>query len=158
MATTPGASISLAFELGSDRGERSAALWLGFLRSYEHMGRAEVSCSGGCACNDDVIEAHDVKDGVSVTDVRRVILRLKPRRNAKRKGEGGRPCNVRLRVLRQSTSGEFKFKLMSLLLGGSDASNLQTFSMRVAAQAAETDPGAKGKRRGGGRGGRKRSG
>ena len=34
--------------------------------------------------------AHDIKDGVSVTDVRRVILRLKPRRNGKRKGEGER--------------------------------------------------------------------
>ena len=105
-----------------------------------------------------VIDAHDIKDGVSVTDVRRVILRLKPRRNGKRKGEGGRLCGVRLRVMRQSTSGEHKFKLMSLLLGGSDASDLQTFSMRVAAQAAEDDGKGKGKKRGGGRGGRKRSG
>ena len=103
-----------------------------------------------------VIDAHDIKDGVSVTDVRRVILRLKPRRNGKRKGEGGRLCGVRLRVMRQSTSGEHKFKLMSLLLGGSDASDLQTFSMRVAAQAAEDDGKGKGKKRGGGR--RKRSG
>ena len=63
-----------------------------------------------------MIDAHDIKDGVSVTDVRRVILRLKPRRNGKRKGEGGRLCGVRLRVMRQSTSGEHKFKLMSLLL------------------------------------------
>jgi hypothetical protein len=94
-----------------------------------------------------VIDAHDVKDGVSVTDVRRVILRLKPRRSGKRKGEAGRLCAVRLRVMRQSTSGEHKFKLMSLLLGGSDASDLQTFSMRVAAQAAEDD--GKGKKRGG---------
>ena len=45
---------------------------------------------------------------------------------------------------------------MSLLLGGSDASDLQTFSMRVAAQAAEDDGKGKGKKRGGGR--RKRSG
>ena len=57
VATTAGASISLAFELGGDKGERHAALWVGFLRSYEHMGRAEVVCSGGCACTDDVIDA-----------------------------------------------------------------------------------------------------
>ena len=99
-----------------------------------------------------MIDAHDVKDGVSVTDVRRVILRLKPRRNGKRKGEGGRLCAVRLRVMRQSTSGEHKFKLMSLLLGGSDASDLQTFSMRVAAQAAETDASRRGSGRRGRRG------
>ena len=57
VATTAGASISLAFEVGGDKGERHAALWVGFLRSYEHMGRAEVVCSGGCACSDDVIDA-----------------------------------------------------------------------------------------------------
>ena len=57
VATTAGASISLAFEVGGDKGERHAALWLGFLRSYEHMGRAELVCSGGCACADDVIDA-----------------------------------------------------------------------------------------------------
>ena len=57
VATTAGASISLAFEVGGDKGERHAALWLGFLRSYEHMGRAEIVCSGGCACADDVIDA-----------------------------------------------------------------------------------------------------
>ena len=116
---------------------------------------ASHPCSPPLPANQ-VIDAHDIKDGVSVTDVRRVILRLKPRRNGKRKGEGGRLCGVRLRVMRQSTSGEHKFKLMSLLLGGSDASDLQTFSMRVAAQAAEDDGKGKGKKRGGGR--RKRSG
>ena len=103
-----------------------------------------------------MIDAHDIKDSVFVTNVRRVILRLEPRRLQAQKGEGGRLCGVGLRVMRQSTSGEHKFKLMSLLLGGSDASDLQTFSMRVAAQAAEDDGKGKGKKRGGGR--RKRSG
>ena len=50
-------TCKLAFEVGGDKGERHAALWLGFLRSYEHMGRAELVCSGGCACADDVIYA-----------------------------------------------------------------------------------------------------
>ena len=84
---------------------------------------------------------------------RQLLLRLKPRRAmGKRKGEGGRLCSVRLRVLRQTTSGEHKFKLMSLLLGGHDASDLQTFSMRVAAQAAETDASRRGSGRRGRRG------
>ena len=171
VATAPGATISLAFDLGGGgggrgggRGERQAALWIGFLRSYEHMGRVAVSCSGGCGCDESVIDGHDIVDGVSVTDVRRVMLtRLRPRRG-KRKGGGGeeaRMCSVGLRVKKASTSGEHKFKLMSVLLGGHDASSLQTFSMRVAASAAEGRGGGQGgggKRRGrgkrGGRGGK----
>lgn len=167
VATVPGSTISLAFDLGGGgggrggRGERQAALWIGFLRSYEHMGRVAVTCSGGCGCDETVIDGHDIVDGVSVTDVRRVMLtRLRPRRG-KRKGGGGeeaRMCSVGLRVKKASTSGEHKFKLMSVLLGGQDASSLQTFSMRVAATAAEGRGGQGGKRRGRGkRGGRGRN-
>ena len=76
-----------------------------------------------------------------------MLLRLRPRRVGKRKGEGGRLCSVKLKVQQKSTSGEHKFKLMSLLLGGADASDLQTFSMRVAAQAAEKSPRASRARR-----------
>ena len=44
---------------------------------------------------------------------------------------------MQLRVLDESTSGEHKFKVMSLLLGGADAHHLQTFSLRVANAAAQ---------------------
>ena len=89
-----------------------------------------------------MIDAHDVKDGVSVTDVRRVALR---------RAAGAAPgacCRVQLRVLDESTSGEHKFKVMSLLLGGADAHNLQTFSLRVANAAAQDSkaPAAKARR------------
>ena len=53
-------------------------------------------------------------------------------------GRGAGCCSVRLRVAQGSSSGEHKFKLMSLLLGGADANSLQTFSLRVAASASET--------------------
>jgi hypothetical protein len=145
-------------------------LWLGFLRSYEHMGRARVSCSGGCACAPDVIDAHDIKDGVSVTDVRRIGLRPNRRRAAaaapaatgadSAAADDVGCCHVRLEITDGTSSGEHKFKVMSLLLGGADAHSLQVFSLRVAASASETDVGGdaqprqprKGKGRGGGRG------
>jgi hypothetical protein len=122
-----------------------SVLWVGFLRSYEHMGRARVSCSGACTCAPDVIDGHDIKDGVSVTDVRRVALR--PARAPA--AEGG-CCRVALRIAPGTSSGEHKFKVMSLLLGGADANNLQVFSLRVAASASE-GPAQAARGRGGGR-------
>ena len=123
---------------GATRREAARVLWLGYLRSYEHMGRARVTCADGCRCADDVIDAHDVKDGVSVTDVRRVQLRAPGRRDAPvDEGSNHSCCSMSLKVLPKSTSGEFKFKVMSLLLGGADAHDLQVFSLRVAATSAQ---------------------
>ncbi len=96
------------------------------------MGRVRVNCGGACSCPTDVIDGHDIKDGVSVTDVRRIPLR--PNRRA----DGSEPCcRVRMHIASGTSSGEHKFKVMSLLLGGADAQNLQVFSLRVAASASE---------------------
>ena len=129
---------------GATRCEAARVLWLGYLRSYEHMGRVRVTCADGCRCADDVIDAHDVKDGVSVTDVRRVQLRAPGRRDAPvDEGTNHSCCSVSLKVLPKSTSGEFKFKVMSLLLGGADARDLQVFSLRSAATSAQAQADAK---------------
>ena len=96
------------------------------------MGRARVACAGACTCAADVLDGHDIKDGVSVTDVRRVALR--PARPA---AAAGGCCRVALRIAQGTSSSEHKFKVMSLLLGSSDAHKLQVFSLRVAASASE---------------------
>ena len=90
-----------------------------------------------------MIDAHDVKDGVSITDVRRVQLRAPGRRDAPvDEGTNHSCCSVSLKVLPKSTSGEFKFKVMSLLLGGADARDLQVFSLRSAATSAQAQADA----------------
>lgn len=124
-----------------------SVLWVGFLRSYEHMGKARVSCSGACGCADDLIDGHDIKDGVSVTDVRKVGLRPARRGRAAVSTDAADAaadacCRVQLKIDPGTTSGEHKFKVMSLLLGGSDAHSLQVFSLRVAASASETPAAA----------------
>ena len=142
-----------------------SVLWVGFLRSYEHMGRARVSCSGACGCAGDVIDGHDIKDGVSVTDVRKVGLRPARRGRAADAtdepaigADGTACCRVQLTIAPGTSSGEHKFKVMSLLLGGSDAHSLQVFSLRVAASASETPAAAAApKLRGGRRGERRRA-
>ncbi|KAL1503500.1 hypothetical protein AB1Y20_011981 [Prymnesium parvum] len=168
-------SFCLPWPPAASKALRPRVLWLGFLRSYEHMGRARVACFGACGCPAEVIDAHDVKDGISVTDVRRINLRpARPRLRAAAEAAeaaeeeaeaaeaadaGGAAakecCRVRLRVLPQTTSGEHKFKVMSLLLGGADAHDLQVFSLRVAASASESSADGAAKRSGGG-GGRRR--
>ena len=142
---TPGERVSA----GGALRKPPQVLWVGFLRSYEHMGRARVSCSGACSCASDVIDGHDIKDGVSVTDVRRVGLR--PNRRAGADSTLEACCRVRLQIGTGTSSGEHKFKVMSLLLGGADAHNLQVFSLRVAASASEAPPSVAPKQLGGGK-------
>ena len=114
-------SLCLPWPMEGARTKPPQVLWLGFLRSYEHMGRARLHCDGQCSCTPDVIDAHDIKDGVSVTDVRRLPLR--PARRAADKADGC--CRVHLHISAGTSSGEHKFKL-------------QVFSLRVAASASET--------------------
>jgi len=130
-----GRSISMCLPWPAPGGKAKPpqVLWLGFLRSYEHMGRVKTHCSGACGCPNDVIDGHDIKDGVSVTDVRRI-----PLRPSRREDSADGCCRVKLRIAAGTSSGEHKFKVMSLLLGGADAQHLQVFSLRVAASASET--------------------
>jgi hypothetical protein len=116
---------------------RPLGLWLAYLLSYERMGRTQVarpgslarppalppsrplhrltrvpspgqvSCSGSCSCSA-VIDAHNVLAQTSVTAVQRVFVSQ----------DDSVPgcCYVTLTVLPQTSSGQTKFKLLSLLL------------------------------------------
>jgi hypothetical protein len=43
----------------------SSVLWIAYLSSYQHMGRALAVCSGGCACGPIEIDAHAPQHGQS---------------------------------------------------------------------------------------------
>jgi len=162
VATRAGASMGLC--LPAPTAGTKSHLWLGYLRSYEHMGRLSVSCSGSCRCAAPaVIDAHEMRDGVSVTDVKGLSLRAPTAGEAEHSplfppwaanGSDAGCCALTLRVLEESSSGEHKFKLMSLLQGGADAGRVQIFSLRVASAAAEE--AADGGRPTTGKGGRQR--
>jgi hypothetical protein len=91
---------------GGSARSRPLGLWLAYLLSYEHMGRARVSCSGACSC-DAVIDAHNVLSRTSVTAVQRIFVR--------QDDDAGGCCYLTLTVLPQTSSGQTKFKLLSLL-------------------------------------------
>lgn len=103
----------------------SAVLWIGYLRSYEHMGRARATCSGRCGCEPHVFDAHDFKSSVSVTDVRSIVTHGVRAEAPTGPSSGTQCCLLQLQVTQGSSSGEHKFKLMSILQGGADARGLQ---------------------------------
>lgn len=49
-------------------------LFVGFLRSYEGMGTARISCSGGCSCNPIDLDGHDAARQVSLEVVSPPII------------------------------------------------------------------------------------
>lgn len=80
-----------------------------YLRSYEHMGRAQLSCVAGCSCNASVIDAHH-SDRSSVVQLHEVAVTPHKR------------CVVRLAVLSETSSldGEHKFKLIQIVARASN--------------------------------------
>ena len=92
-------------------------LWVGYLQSYEHMGRATLHCSGACKCAPTEIDAHSTAlPRVSITAVQRVSLVLTNGNGSMADGETGECCKLRLTIDQGTSSGEHKFKLLALLL------------------------------------------
>jgi hypothetical protein len=88
------------------------------------------------------IDGHELRAGVSVTDIQPLSIReLMPGDERPLGGEwpssAASCCALTLRVLPESSTNEHKFKLMSLLLGGPSVKRIQRFSLRVASNAAE---------------------
>ena len=96
----------------SSRGRSSSVLWIAYLSSYQHMGRAMAFCSGGCTCGPIEIDAHAPSERISITAVQRLIVT--------HLDTGGR-CLLRLTILPSTSSGEHKWKLIGLLLGENTA-------------------------------------
>ena len=94
------------------RGLTSSVLWIAYLSSYQHMGRAMAFCSGGCTCGPTEIDAHAPTERTSITAVQRLIVT--------HLDTGGR-CLLRLTILPSTSSGEHKWKLIGLLLGENTA-------------------------------------
>ncbi|KAG2488702.1 hypothetical protein HYH03_012702 [Edaphochlamys debaryana] len=108
VASQPGAVLRLKLATATSAGteeERgmNVSMQLGFLHSYEHMGRAAVSCEDGCACDPWVLDGH--------TEVRnsQTLLSAFPVTQASE-------CVVRVEVLQNTSSGGHKVKLTGLMV------------------------------------------
>ena len=87
---------------------------IGYLKSYEHMGTIAVTCVHDCTCETTRIDAH-TSERISPLDLQYFTARVRPSSSGEGGGGGGR-CGIKLTVLNESSSGEYKFKLTALFL------------------------------------------
>lgn len=92
---------------GGGNGSVPFVLWLGYLWSYEHMGRAALRCEGACECAG-TVDAHETGGRFSVQKLARLPVLLIPARPA--------ACTLSVTILPATSSGGFKFKVLSLML------------------------------------------
>ena len=109
-ASQPGAKITLQVDSAFQFFQESlhttkTVLQVGYLRSYEHMGKAVVACLGGCACNSTVLDGHWEKKE-SIMQFAQMGLHL---RNSLK-------CQISLEVLDSTRSGEYSFKISGLII------------------------------------------
>lgn len=107
-----------------------------YLRSYEHMGVAELACYGGCACGTARLQGHWTRR--TSEDVRhRLALNIPQTPSKTTPAVGGNrldgstgaaelvpPCLLSVRVLNESSSGEHKFKLTGVTIGEELCNNM----------------------------------
>ena len=125
-AAAPGANATLclpAEELAPCTGTISkcrtaSVIFLAHLRSWALMGQAVVNCSGACACDPVVLDAHRPPGGygkVTITDMGAVYVSKAPRADP-----GSTCCQLTFTVLPTTESGYHHFKLQGVsLLGAS---------------------------------------
>jgi hypothetical protein len=78
-------------------------LLLAYLKSYEHMGIAEVACMSGCQCRPRLVDAHQTQKE-STTHLHNVLLSQHAN------------CTVNVTVRNSTNSGEHKFKISGMIM------------------------------------------
>ena len=73
------------------------------LKSYENMGKAELSCAGDCRCNATVVDAHQ-EDKTSQTFLAQVMVTQAPN------------CLLQFAILPETRSGKHKFKIIGITI------------------------------------------
>ena len=121
IATRPGATCELGWPLPADGAAPNQLVGIGYLKSYEQMGRVQIECTGGCDCKAVTLDAHhDAK--MSPYDLRYLHLHTHNASSATGAAAGAavgaarRRCALRLTVLNETSSGSHKFKLTALFL------------------------------------------
>lgn len=87
----------------------TVALYVAHLKSYEHMGTAQISCSSGCSCTPVTVDGHQ-----NIRESTTYLARLDATRHAS--------CVVAVEVLPQTSSGEHKFKVTGVMVSDKSGS------------------------------------
>lgn len=107
ITTTVGSKMLMQVSTKPSKGDTFAsnltAVYVGYLKSYQHMGTARVECVSGCECEGRVVNAHH-----SVSASQTFLVRLLATQHDK--------CLVQVTVLPETSSSEHKFKVTSLMV------------------------------------------
>ena len=146
ISTTPGSILWMSIDTNFGSPVDQHYITLAVLASYQHMGRAEVTCVSGCQCKKSKIDGHVIDrhsvpilhsfvlmtphNGSSKNDTAGSVASTKiASKNSLRRIRGiGSPtsdtaassnttlCIIQLRVLAESGSGEHKVKVLQLAI------------------------------------------
>lgn len=88
-------------QAGSGRREQLVQVEVAHLKSYENMGKVEVTCSNGCNCDKAVIDGHhELKN--SQTFLQALMVSQAPE------------CVLTFTISQDSSSGKYKFKVIGI--------------------------------------------
>jgi hypothetical protein len=99
---------------------QGALLLITYLKSWQHMGRALLTCVSGCTCAPTLIDGHSSTGRHSVPLLEELQV------------SSARRCVLQLKVLEGTSSGEHKFKVMQLAAGARVDASGQLAALRRA--------------------------
>ena len=119
VSDVPGSTLT--FRVNTTRGgDRHKPIYLviGYLKTYEKIGSAVLSCKAGCLCNSKLVNAHDPITRSSQTFLAQLSVSQVDQ------------CLLSITVSPETTSGHHKFKITSLMMGDEQTSHPETSYLR----------------------------
>ena len=116
VSRVPGATLSLSIPSHGPPHLGPRFVHVLYLQSFEHMGVALFSCAGACACDEIVVDAHNAQRvaGNAPVSLETVAPAIEIRYEGRPRSRA--VCQLRVRVLPNTTSGEHKFKVTALIV------------------------------------------
>lgn len=124
VATVPGSTLRLQLSTNFPRIKGNLQVGVGYLQSYEHMGKAWISCVEGCNCTTRIVDANVPNRKVSMTET----LMLSDVTAADK-------CVIEIKVWNATSSGENKFKVVNLYSRAEVLPSITTVNATVNASA-----------------------
>lgn len=111
----PGSILKMSVEIENVLPGIPQSLGLTYLKSYEHMGSAALSCHEGCRCQETTLDGHESHHRHSVSEMTEINLMGFGPGSALSMSSGNKTaCEIQVEVLGSSNSGGHKFKVMQL--------------------------------------------
>lgn len=106
VATKPESSLLLSFSTASTTkgvADPHTVVTINHLKSYEHMGQAEVTCTGGCTCPVTILEGHWEQHNSQLSPHRISVSQALD-------------CTLKIRVTNATSSGQHKVKIQGIVI------------------------------------------